>query len=492
MSHKFTPTPIVLKHPDKLFINGEWVLPHFSDQLQVIAPHTEEVIYKVAAADKKDMESAVNAARTAFDEGPWPRMTPVERAEMLTKMKEALLPRTSEIAAAWTEQIGTLAGASAFVTNGSIQLFDYYISMVENYPFEEKLSPTDGNGSAMIVREPVGVIATIAPWNNPFGIMVAKIVPALLTGCTVIMKPAPETPLDAYIIAEAAEEAGLPPGVINLVPADRDASDHLVQQPGVDKVNFTGSVIAGQRIGSVCGERIARCTLELGGKSPAIILDDADLAHTAKVLASTITMSAGQVCATLSRAIVSTKHHDELVDAVKEEMSRIKVGDPYDPETAMGPLAMARQRDRVENYIALGQKEGAQLVLGGKRPEALEKGFYIEPTLFTDVTSDMQIAQEEIFGPVLSVLTYEDEQEAIRIANDSDFGLYGAVFTRDADKAYRVARAVRSGTMSHNIFRFDPILPFGGFKQSGIGREGGVSAMHACTELKSILLDKSA
>ncbi len=480
---------ITLKHPDKLFINGEWVASQSNDKLEVISPHTEEVVFTTAAADKADMEAAVQAARTAFDKGPWPRMTPDERADVLIRMKDILLKRAPEIAAAWTEQVGTLAGASAFVTGGSIHLFDYYIGMVDSYPFEEQLPPTDGQGSALIVREPVGVIATIAPWNNPFGIMVAKIVPALLTGCTVIMKPAPETPLDAYILAEAAEEAGLPKGVLNLVPAGRDASDHLVQQAGIDKVNFTGSVVAGQRIGAVCGGRIARCTLELGGKSPAIICDDADLQHAAKVLATTITMSTGQVCATLSRALVSKARHDELVDAIKAEMSNIKVGDPHDPQTGMGPLAMARQRERVENYIALGEKEGATLAYGGKRPSGLEKGYYIEPTLFTGVTSDMQIAQEEIFGPVLCVLTYEDEQQAIDIANDSDFGLYGAVFTRDTEKAYRIARAVRSGTMSHNHFRFDPALPFGGFKQSGMGREGGVSAMHACTELKSILLD---
>ena len=481
---------INIKHPDKLFIDGKWVSPGSNNTLKVIAPHTEEIIFEVAEADKSDMETAVDAARAAFDKGPWPRLAPTERAEYLARMKNVLTSRADEIAAAWTEQIGTLAGASAFVTGSSIQLFDYYINMLDSYPFEETLAPTDGHGSAMIVREPVGVIATIAPWNNPFGIMVAKIVPALLTGCTVIMKPAPETPLDAYIIAEAAEEAGLPEGVLNLVPAGRDVSDHLVQQPGVDKVNFTGSVVAGQRIGAVCGERIARCTLELGGKSPAIVLDDADIAHTAKVLASTITMSAGQVCATLSRAIVSAAHHDELVDAVISEMAQIKVGNPYEPDVGMGPLAMARQRDRVESYIALGQKEGANLVFGGKRPAGLNKGFYIEPTLFTEVARDMQIAQEEIFGPVLGVMTFDDEQEAIDIANDSDFGLYGAVFTQDAEKAYTFARAVRSGTMSHNIFRFDPALPFGGFKQSGIGREGGISAMHACTELKSILLDR--
>jgi acyl-CoA reductase-like NAD-dependent aldehyde dehydrogenase len=318
--------------------------------------------------------------------------------------------------------------------------------------------------------------------------MINKIAPALLAGCTVIMKPAPETPIEAYIIAECAEAAGLPPGVLNLVPAHREASDYLVRNPGVDKVSFTGSTVAGRRIASVCGERIARCTLELGGKSAAIVLDDYDLQAAARTLAATIVMSSGQVCATLSRVIVSKARQPQLAEALRAELQRIRVGDPFDPASQMGPLAMRRQLDRVEGYIAKGVAEGAALMFGGDRPAHLQRGCYINPTLFTDVASNMVVAQEEIFGPVIALIGCKDEADAVRIANDSSYGLFGAVFTNDNDAAYRVARGVRTGALAHNAFKLDFFLPFGGFKQSGIGREGGVSGFLSYTESKTILL----
>lgn len=484
--------PIALKHADKLFIGGRWVAAKKGGRIEVISPHTESVAAVVAEATEADMEDAVAAARKAFDFGPWPRMSVAERVGYLNKIAAVLKPREADIARAWTEQIGSLASVAPFVIGGAMQSFGFYAAMAETYPFEERLTPGDGHGEAIVVREPVGVVAAIVPWNNPFGIMIAKVVPALMTGCTVVMKPSPETPIDAHLIAEAAEAAGLPEGVLNLAPSHRDAADHLARHPGVDKVSFTGSVPAGRRIASVCGARIARCTLELGGKSAAIVLDDYDIAAAAKSLTSTITMSAGQVCATLSRAIVSRKRHGDLIDALKAEMAAIKVGDPYDPASQMGPLAMQRQRDRVEGYIAKGKDEGAELAFGGARPAHLNRGFYIEPTLFANVTRKMTIAQEEIFGPVMSVLACEDEAEAVSIANDSSFGLYGAVYTSDRDKAYRIARQIRTGTVTQNIFRFDHTLPFGGFKQSGLGREGGIYAVHGFTELKSVLLDGPA
>ncbi len=302
------------------------------------------------------------------------------------------------------------------------------------------------------------------------------------------MKPAPETPIEAYIIAEAADAIGMPAGVINLVTAHRQAADHLARHAGIDKVSFTGSVAAGRRIASVCGDRLARCTLELGGKSAAVLLDDADIGAAAKTLAQTIVMSAGQVCATLSRAIVLKRHQADLVEALQAELQAVRVGDPYDAAAQMGPLAMKRQRERVEEYIGIGRTEGARLVCGGRRPVHLPRGWYVEPTLFDGVDSSMRIAQEEIFGPVLTVLPCDDEEHAVRIANDSPFGLYGAVFTADRERALQVMRGVRTGTMSQNSFRFDPSLPFGGFKQSGLGREGGVEGMEAYTELKSMLL----
>jgi aldehyde dehydrogenase (NAD+) len=479
---------IRVAHPDKLYIDGRWIGAKKRGRIEVISPHNESICITVAEATEADMDDAVAAARKAFDGGPWPHLTIVERAAYLRKFSAALEPRLPELSRAWVEQIGALAGIAPFVIAGGKRWFDIYADMADKFDWEERRDLGDAPGSGLVVREPVGVVVAIAPWNNPFGIMTGKIAPALLAGCTVIMKPAPETPIEAYIIAEAADSVGLPGGVINLVPAHRDASDYLVSNPGVDKVSFTGSVAAGARIASVCGSRIARCTLELGGKSAAIILDDYDIAAAAHLLAQTITMSAGQICATLSRAIVPKRRHDDFVDALGAAMRMIRVGDPYDPASQMGPLAMQRQRSRVEEYIGVGVREGAQLVTGGNRPAHLARGYYIEPTLFSCVSCDMRIAKEEIFGPVLTVLPYDDEAEALRIANDSPFGLYGAVFTHDNQAAYRVARGIRTGTVSQNVFRFDTALPFGGFKQSGLGREGGREGLAGYTELKSILL----
>ncbi len=480
-----------IAYPDRLYIGGRWVPPREDGRIEVVSAHSEAVIMAVAEATEADMDDAVAAARRAFDQGPWPRLTPAERAQWLRKLSDALRPRQPELSRAWVDQIGALAAAAPFVIDAGRFWFDFYAELSATYPFERRSKSFDGQGEALVVREPVGVVAAIAPWNNPFGIMTGKIAPALLAGCAVVMKPAPETPIEAYIIAEAAEAVGLPEGVINLAPSHRQAADHLVRHAGVDKVSFTGSVLAGRRIASVCGDRLARCTLELGGKSAAIVLDDCDIASVAKTLASTITLSAGQVCATLSRAIVSRRRHDELVEAVRAEMAAIRVADPYDPQAMMGPLAMERQRARVEEYVGIGKAEGASLAYGGGRPADLPRGFYVEPTLFTGVAGGMRIAQEEIFGPVLSVLAYGDEDEAVRIANDSAFGLYGAVFTADPERAYRIARGVRTGTVAHNGFRFDPTVPFGGFKQSGLGREGGAEGLSSFTELKSILLGRS-
>jgi aldehyde dehydrogenase (NAD+) len=481
-----------LAHPDELFIGGRWTRPHGAGRLAIISPHTEEVTHTVAEASESDMDHAVSAARLAFDEGPWPRLTPHERAEFLRRLHAALERRVPELVRAWTDQIGSLASQSPFVIGAGMQTLDYYIGLADTYPFVEPRQPADGHGDAAIIREPVGVVVAIVPWNNPFGIMISKIAPALLAGCTVIMKPAPETPLDAHIIAEAGEAAGLPPGVLNLVPSGREAADHLIRRPGVDKVSLTGSTVAGRRVAMVCGERLARYTLELGGKSAAVVLDDYDMTKAARVVAASITLSAGQVCAALSRAIVPRRREAEFIDAVTAETRAIRVGDPFDPATQLGPLAMKRQRERVESYVAVGVAEGARLVTGGSRPSHMNRGYYYEPTVLASVTPDMRVAREEIFGPVLSVLAYDDEDHAARLANDSEFGLYGSVFTHDRERAWSMARAMRVGTIAHNSFRFDPHLPFGGFKQSGVGREGGEAGLDAYTELKSILLDSPA
>lgn len=477
-----------MRHPDRIFVDGAWIRADSAGEIAVVSAHSEEVVARVVAAGEADIGKAALAARKAFDEGPWSRMHPRERADYVRRLSQALEPRLDVISRAWVDQIGALASVAPMVIGGGKFWFDYYAAMADTFDWDRQGNRFDGNGATHIVREPAGVVAAIAPWNNPFGIMAGKVAPALIAGCTVVMKPAPETPIEAYLLAEAAEEAGLPAGVINLVCADRDASASLVSHPAVDKVSFTGSVAAGQAIGVACARRLARCTLELGGKSAAIVLADCDVAATAAMLANVITISAGQVCATLSRVVVEDAVHDDLVEAIREELRAITVGHPDDPAARMGPLAMARQRDRVEDYVRVALHEGASLCLGGSRTAHMEKGWYFDPTLFTRVDPNMRIAQEEVFGPVLSVIRARDEAEAVAIANNSDFGLYGAVFTADRDRAYRVARAVRAGTMAHNGFLFDPSLPFGGFKQSGIGREGGEAGLQSFTELKSIIL----
>jgi aldehyde dehydrogenase (NAD+) len=478
-----------VRHPDRLFLDGKWVQPKGQGRIEVVSPHTEKIAFVVAEAAEADVDAAVAAARRAFDHGPWPRLTPVERAEYVRRLSAALDERMPEIGRAWVDQTGALAMVAPFVVAGGKFWFDYYGGLAADFDWITERKLNDGPGRGLVVREPVGVVAAIAPWNNPFGIMTSKLAPALIAGCTVIMKPAPETPMEAYIIAEAAEEAGIPAGVINLVTAHRDVSDYLARHRGVDKVSFTGSVPAGARIASVCGERIARCTLELGGKSAAIVLDDYDIDAAAQAIGNTICLSAGQICATLSRAIVPVAKQARFIEAVSAVMKGLKVGDPFDPTTQMGPLAMKRQRERVENYVAVGKQEGGRLVTGGGRPGHMSCGYYVEPTLFADVRAGMRIAQEEVFGPVLSVLSCRDETEALAIANDSNFGLYGAVFTKDGDAALRVARGVRTGTISQNGFRFDSALPFGGFKQSGVGREGGREGLATYTEMKAVILD---
>ncbi len=478
-----------LRHADQLFIDGQWTSPAGGGRIEVVSPHNDEVSAVVAEAGEVDMDRAVAAARRAFDDGPWPRLSHHERADWLLKIAAELGPRAPELQLAWSNQVGALAMMAPGMVGGALGMLEYYAGLADTFPFAKPHKSYDGHGMAVVAREPVGVAVAIVPWNAPFMIMINKIAPAMLAGCTVIMKPSPETPLDAYVIAEAAEAAGLPPGVLNLVPAHREASDYLVRNPGVDKVSFTGSTAAGKRIASVCGERIARVTLELGGKSAAIVLDDAEVEATAKHLAFVISIMSGQVCATLSRVIVSRGRHAAYASALKAELEAIKVGDPFDPTSQMGPLAMRRQLERVEGYVAKGLAEGARLACGGGRPKALGRGCYFEPTLFTDVTSGMTIAQEEIFGPVITLLAYDDEADAVRIANDSNYGLFGAVFTQDNDRAYRIARGVRTGAITQNGFRMDTFLPFGGFKQSGVGREGGQAGLKSYTELKTILLD---
>jgi len=481
------PEGVQVAHPDRLYIGGQWVAPIGGGGIEIVSPNSEEVIGRVAEASAADMDRAVAAARKAFDEGPWPDMTPGERGALVRTMGEELRKREPELARAWTAQVGGLASFAPVMTGGATAVFQSIAAMADSFPFVEKREAEQVD-TAIVAREPAGVVAAIAPWNAPYGILSSKVAYALVAGCTVVMKPSPETPLEAYIMAEAAEAAGLPAGVVNLVCGGRDASDHLVQNAGIDKVSFTGSTAAGKRIGEVCARRVARCTLELGGKSAAIVRDDFPIELAAAILGNTITIMSGQVCAMLSRAIVPKKRHDELAAAIRSVMEGIRIGHSDDPATQLGPLAMKRQLDRVEEYVEIG-RASADLVTGGGRPAHMNKGYFMEPTLFANVDNQSRIAQEEIFGPVLCLIPAEDEEDAIRIANESSYGLNGAVLTHDADAAYRIGRRIRAGGFGQNGMKLAFGLPFGGFKQSGIGREGGVEGLYPYLETKTILLD---
>ena len=475
--------------PDRFFIGGDWVKPSSDATIEVVSPGTEEVFVHVAEAQAADINQAVEAARAAFDRGPWPRLTHAERAGYLRAIAAEVAARTDTLGKIWTSEIGVAQSWANILTAPTADTYSYYASLAETFPFEERHQPSGGGKVGLLVREPVGVVGAIVPWNGALGLIAYKIAPALLAGCTVIVKSSPESPGAALVMAEIADKIGLPPGVLNVVTADRAVSELLVRHPGVDKITFTGSSAAGKTIASICGERIARCTLELGGKSAAVVLDDADLGKVAGELSISARLMTGQVCAALTRVVVSRHRHDELVDAMSAAFSDIKVGDPFDMATEMGPLAMRRQRDRVEGYIAKGRAEGATLATGGGRPRHLNRGFFIEPTVFGNVDNDMTIAREEIFGPVVSVIAADSESHAVEIANDSAFGLNASVFTDDVDRAYQVARQLRSGTVGHNAFRIDFSIAFGGFKQSGIGREGGKEGLMPFLEAKTIILD---
>lgn len=479
-----------IEHPESLYIDGEWVRPTSDRTFRIVSPATEALYVEVAEALEPDIDLAVAAARNAFDHGPWPRMTHKERAGYLRAIADELARRVDDVAQFWPNEMGVVHGVASAFAATIPEVYRYYADLSESYAFEEPFpNPPGGGEMALLVKEPVGVVGAIIPWNAPINIMAYTIAPALLAGCTVVLKSSPEAPCSGYLMAEIAQAVGLPAGVLNVVTADRDASERLVRHPGVDKISFTGSNVAGRKIGAICADRIARCTLELGGKSAAVILDDYDLATAAESIGSYSCFLSGQVCSSLTRVIVSKHRHDEFVEALSAVYSKINIGDPFDPQTQLGPVVSARHRQRVEDYIAIAQDDGAQLVFGGKRPAHLARGYYIEPTLFANVQNNQRIAREEVFGPVLCVIPAESEEHAIELANDTEFGLNNSVFTNDIGRAYEVSRRLRSGTVGHNVFRSDMMIGFGGFKQSGIGRQGGVAGLTAYLENKTIILD---
>jgi aldehyde dehydrogenase (NAD+) len=482
---------VPLRSPGKFYIDGRWVEPASSAVITITDSATEEPFLVVAEAQAADLDRAVAAARNAFDDGPWPMLTHAERARYVGAFGDAFRARTDDVAALWPRESGALQSLVKPFVERAASEFDYYAGLARTYPFEEPATPTAGGQFGLLVREPVGVVGAIIPWNGPVSAIAHKLAPALLAGCTIVLKASPEAPGEAVMAGEIAEEIGLPPGVLNIVTAEREVSELLVRDPRVDKIAFTGSTVTGRRIGSICGERIARFNLELGGKSAAMILDDADIPAAADALASAECSITGQICSSLTRVIVSRSRHDAMVEALAAAFSQKVVGSPYDPATQMGPLAAERQRDRVEGYIAKGIREGAQLVTGGGRPKHLDRGWYVEPTVFAHVDNGSAIAQEEIFGPVLSVISASDEKQAVRLANDTIYGLNASVFTPDPDRARAVAARLRSGTVGHNAFRTDFGISFGGFKQSGIGREGGIEGLQLYLESKTVILNET-
>jgi len=471
---------------DRLLIGGQWVEPAGDGVFEIRSPHDGRLIGRTPEAAQGDVDRAVAAARRAFDEGPWPRMSPAERAAVITRFAAIHRAQADELAALTTAENGSAIWFTRMLQNLVNDRTDDFLRLAADHPWEEEL--VDAAGLRTIVRrEPVGVVAAVIPWNAPQQSALVKLIPALLAGNTAVLKPSPETALDGVRLGELFAEAGLPEGVLSVLPADREVSEYLVGHPGVDKIAFTGSTAAGRAIASTATGQLKRVSLELGGKSAAVVLEDADLDRVVEGIKYGTFLNNGEACVALTRVLAPRSRYEEIVTALGALVESLVVGDPSDPETFIGPMVRARQRDRVESYIQTGIKEGARLVTGGPgAPEGLDTGYYVRPTVFADVDNSMRIAQEEIFGPVIVVIPYEDEAEAVRIANDSPYGLSGAVFTTDHARGMEIARAVRTGGFSVNGAPRHWEAPFGGYKNSGFGREYGRHGMDAYVELKAI------
>ncbi|WKX70087.1 aldehyde dehydrogenase [Streptomyces sp. XD-27] len=470
-----------------LVIGGAPAEPAGRGTIEVVSPHTEAVIGRVPHATREDVDRAVATARAAFDAGPWPRSDPKERIAVVTRIKDALAARHEEVARTVTAQNGSPYSWSVLgQALGAVMVWEAALAVARDTGYEERR--TGILGPLLVRRAPVGVVAAVVPWNAPQFVAAAKLAPALLAGCPVILKPSPEAPLDSYLLAEIAAEAGLPDGVLSVLPAGPEVGEYLVGHPGVDKVSFTGSVAAGRRVMEVAARRLTRVTLELGGKSAAVILPDADLDAAVGGIVPNAWMNNGQACVAQTRILAPRDHYAEIAERLAAAASALVVGDPFDPATQVGPLVARRQQQRSFDYIDLGRREGAELLTGGGRPASPETGWYVEPTLFGNVRNDMRIAREEIFGPVICLLPYESEEEAVRIADDSDYGLSGSVWTADVERGIGVARRIRTGTFSVNTFSLDMLGPFGGFKNSGLGREFGPEGFAAYLEHQTIHL----
>jgi aldehyde dehydrogenase (NAD+) len=472
---------------DKLFIGGKWVEPSTSEVIEVHSPATGELVGKVPLAAEADVNAACAAARKAFDEGTWANTPPAERAAVIGRAVKLIEDRADlfkHLLKLETGQPATIVDMMQY--GAAVSTLQYYAGAADKFAWSEI---RDGiYGQTLVRREPIGVVGAVVAWNVPLFLAANKLGPALLAGCTIVLKPAAETPLSTNALAEVLAEAGLPEGVLSVVPGGPETGRALTANPELDKFTFTGSSAVGKEIGKLAAEKLKACTLELGGKSAAIVLEDADLDATLPMLAFSGVMNSGQACVAQTRILAPRSRYDEIVEKVASFVSAMPVGLPDDPNAAIGPLISEKQRERVEGYIKKGIEEGARLVTGGGRPEGLVGGYFVQPTVFADVDNSMTIAQEEIFGPVLAIIPYDTEEDAVRIANDSVYGLAGSVWTTDNKKALEIASKIHTGTYAVNMYAFDPGAPFGGYKNSGIGRENGPEGIEQYVEHKSVLL----
>ena len=469
---------------DRLFIGGRWVAPSGSEMIDVHNAGTGEVMGRVPAGSAKDVDAAVAAARGALDK--WSATSPGVRSELLEKISAGLKARADELAKTIAQEVGMPLKLAGRIQAGlPIANFANFAKLLKEFVFEERV------GNSLVVREPVGVVAAITPWNYPLHQIALKVAPALAAGCTVVLKPSEVAPFNAFVLAEAIEAAGLPQGVFNLVTGfGANAGEALVKHRDVDMISFTGSTRAGKRISELAAQSVKRVALELGGKSASVILDDADLATAVKGTVNGCYLNSGQTCTALTRMLVPDSLYQEAARIAAEVAKSFTVGDPLAETTRLGPLSSQAQLERVRGYIRKGLQEGAELLAGGAEPpEGVPPGgYYVKPTVFGRVRNDMSIAREEIFGPVLSIIPYQDEEDAVRIANDTVYGLAGAVWSRDDARAQRVARRIRAGQVDVNGGAFNMNAPFGGFKQSGHGREAGVYGLEEFLEYKSLQL----
>lgn len=474
-------------HED-FYIGGQWVKAHSSSHIDVVNPATEEVWGRVPDAAAADVDAAVAAARATFKSGVWSGIGAAARAAIMLRFADELAARGDAMGQSITRENGTPISESGAAAAHSAGILRYYAGLAD-YVDQDDRRPFPGAPGkyTQVYREPRGVCLLIAPWNFPLTLVMVKLAPALIAGCTVVIKPAAETPLDLRVLIAAAEAAGVPAGVINLLTGGREAGALMVQHPGIAKVAFTGSTGAGRIIAAQCATLLRPVTLELGGKSASIVLPDARVEDFAKLVNRTCLRNTGQTCYNSTRILAPKSRYDEVVEAVAATVSATPIGDPLDPATVFGPSASKAQRDRVAEYIRIGIAEGARVVTGGEgMPQGIDRGFYVRPTVFADVNNSMRIAQEEIFGPVLVVIPFEDEDDAVRIANDSAYGLGGSIFTSDPQRAEAMARRIETGSVGINFYGSNLAAPFGGWKDSGIGMEYGPEAIGAYVRMKSI------